>query len=128
MAPGDDDRPAGAQRLERVIPGRLADRLEHGIDPDRQAAARLDRADGAELERLGALLLAPARHVHRDARRAAEEDRRGRDAAARSLDEHRLARLQVGATEEHAVRGEVGGRQARGLGEREEGRLGDEIP
>ena len=56
--------------------------------------ARLERALGAERERPLALLLDAARDPHAQAGGRAELDQRGRDAAARALHEHRLARLR----------------------------------
>ena len=38
VAPATTTMPPGLERLERVIPGRLADRLEHGVDPVRKPA------------------------------------------------------------------------------------------
>ena len=50
--------------------------------------------------------------------RPPEGDHRGRDAAAGALHQDRRARLHVGLGEEHAVRRQPAGRQARGLLER----------
>ncbi len=59
--------------------------------------------------------------------RPAEQDERGGHAAARALDQDRGARLEAGPAEQHPVRGEVGGRQARGLLERQRGGLGHQV-
>ena len=43
VAPHTTIRPPGLQRLERVVPGRLADGLHDGVDPLGQPRARLER-------------------------------------------------------------------------------------
>ena len=123
----DDHGSARLQRLERVVPGGSADGLHDRVDARRQAGAGLEGERGAELERTFALLLGTARHVDREARGAPEQHERRSHAPARPLHEHRLARPQCGPGEQHPVRGEIRGRQARGFGKRERGRLRDQI-
>ena len=57
----------------------------------------------------------------------AEQDQRGGDAAAGALDEYGRAGLEPGPVEQHAVGGQVGGRQAGGLVEGQRGGLGHQV-
>jgi hypothetical protein len=110
-----------------VLPRRLADRLEHGVDALRQLGAALERLVRAELDRLSASSCIAAGHPHAQARSTREHDRRAGHAAARALDQHRVARLHAGLDEQHPVGGQPRGRQARRLLERERRGLGHEV-
>ena len=123
-----DERAAGPQRPDRVQPGRLADRLHDRVDGGGQPLAGL-------VDLVGARARAPWRAWPRrgwwpapggpPAR--AERDQRGRDAAAGALDQHGVAGLAAALDEEHPVRRQPRGRQARGLLERQRRRLGHHV-
>src|SRR5918992_2489695 len=72
---GDDERAAGAQRAQRVLPGRLADGLEHGVDALGQPGAALERLVGTERDRLLALGRVAARDPDAEAGMAGKDDR-----------------------------------------------------
>ena len=127
VVPRDHDAAAGPQRADRVLPGRPADRLHHGVDLDRQPLARLEHVVRTELERLGALRLVAAGREDLQAAGPAQRDERGRDATAGTLDQDGVTGLEPALGEQHPVGGQPGGRKAGGLLERQRRRLRHDV-
>ena len=132
----DDDAPAGLDRGERRLPGRLADGLDHEVGAPGLLHRRGDVARVVVHHHVGAppaspleLLVAARRDDRARAERPCDLERRRRDAAADAPDQHRLARLEGSARDEHAVGGLVderercGGLEVERIVEREDVRL-----
>ena len=121
VAPETTIVPPGLSDSQRVLPGRLADGLHHGVDPLRQPRAGLERLRRRRAPSAArALLLVAARHPHAAARR------RGRARSARVATPPPapwtstvVAGPHAGLHEQHPVGGQPRRRQARGLGERQ---------
>ncbi len=122
-----DDRPARAQRLERVRPGRLAHGLHHGVDPLGQPGTGGERLGRTELHRPRPLGLVAAGDPHPEARGRGQRDQRRRDASPGALHQDGVPRREPGLGEQHPVRREPGRRQAGRVGPGEPGRLGHQV-
>jgi hypothetical protein len=87
-----------------VLPGGLADRVDGRVDALGQPLTVGERAVRAELlDGAPPFLFAAAGDPHPQARRSAERDDGGGDAAAGPLDEDGRAGRQVAATEQRSV-------------------------
>ncbi len=82
------------------------------VDPLGQPGPALECLVRAQLQGPLPLLLAAAGRPDPVSARPAQQDQRGRDAAAGPLDQHGRAGLEPGPAEQHPVGGQVGGRQA----------------